>query len=46
MCATKGMKVGNIDLSLGQVHLFPIPGVLYEQMRPQLILRLLRMQHA
>jgi hypothetical protein len=41
-----GHYKGNVDLSLGQVDLFPIPGVLYEPMRSRLILHPPRMQHA
>jgi hypothetical protein len=36
----------NVDLSLGRVDLFPIPGVPYEQMRSRLILHPLRTRHA
>jgi hypothetical protein len=41
-----GHYKGNVDLSLGQVDLFPIPGVLDEQMRSRLILLPPRTQHA
>jgi hypothetical protein len=41
-----GHYKGNVDLSLGQVDLFPIPGVIYEQMRSRLILHPPRTRHA
>jgi hypothetical protein len=41
-----GSKEQDISYRLSLAKCLPIPGVLYEQMRPQLILRLLQMQHA